>query len=180
MPGSYVPLTTIHHPGDMLLSGWTLELFRESRQQEDNLIFAIDSFTLPRRSSRSFEVIQAPGAPPFTFPGPVSGWNMQIEVTNFYQRDLWQFLVQWYEAALVDVFGNMYNGYVIGYDDEKIIRYKADLYHVYCAEVDFGAYQRNINRHTILSTLVMYDVIHDLEFEKFTFRESEPTKGIIL
>ena len=170
-------METIHHPGYALVHAWELEIIipaANGRELEESILLSLNSFPLPRRETRSFDVIWGPGHPIMTFPGPVAPFNFEIELTYFYNEDLYKFLVEWHENSIVNILDNLYSGHVIGYDDDRVIRYKADCLDMWCMSVGLGQMERSTRRQTIQATLFVRDIIHDFTFADQAFNEKSP------
>jgi hypothetical protein len=161
----------IHHPGYLLSYNWELEITHEGRENTDRIILAVNNFNLPERTSRTFDIIWGPGYPAMTYPGPVGQFEFALDVTNFYEKGIVEYLVCWHERTLIDFLPNLRDGYVIGYDDDKIIRYKADVYKIWPTAVRMGEMNRDTSRQRISATLAVWDIIHDFNFDKFEFEE---------
>lgn len=168
------PPHIIHHPGYALVNAWELEIVIPKRDIQESVLLALNSFPLPRRSTRSFDVIWGPGHPIMTFPGPVAPFNFELELTYFYDDALYYFLVEWHEAALVNILPNLYNGHVLGYDDDRVLRYKADCFDMWCMEVGLGQMERSTRRQTIQAVIFVRDIVHDFAPEKFAVSEQSP------
>jgi len=168
------PLSTsesIHHPGYLLVHNWELEIVHEIRDNTEKVIFSINTFNLPERSSRTFDIIWGPGFPSMTYSGPVAPFEFNIDVTNFYTKDIVEYLICWHEQALIDFLPNLRNGYVIGYDDDKVIRYKANVLRIWPYRVSLGEMSRDTQRQRISASLAVWDIRHDFAFDKFEFEE---------
>lgn len=159
----------IHHPGFLLVSHWELEISFKGRENTEKIIFAINTFNLPERSSRTFDIIWGPGYPSMTYPGPVAPFEFSIDVTNFYTRNVVEHLISWHERTMVDFLPNLHDGFVIGYDDDKVIRYKADVFRMWPHRVSLGEMSRDTQRQRISASLACFDIIHDFNFDKFEF-----------
>lgn len=162
----------INAPGHLLLSSFEIEIQRFFREDEDTILLAFDEFALPAIDTRSFQLVWGPGMPVQEFPGPVSPMSIEIGLTTFYQRHVWEFFVKWREDALRDIIHNRHNGNIIGYDEDRNIQYKANLTGVWCKRVDLARAQRNLQKHSIAVTLSIYDYVHDFDFAKFNQKEN--------
>jgi hypothetical protein len=158
---SATPETIHHHPGYALVHAWELEIVVPRRDIQESILLALNSFPLPRRTTRSFDVIWGPGHPLMSFPGPVGPFNFDLDLTYFYDEDLYRFLVEWHEASMIDFLGNLYSGHVLGYDDDRVLRYKADCLDMWCMEVGLGQMERSTRRQTIQAILFVRDIVHD-------------------
>ncbi len=179
MPTFTGPLTSespLHHPGYFLVHSWELEITRpivgKTRENTEKILLAINGFNLPERNSRTFQLIYGPGYPAMTYPGPIDTFQFQLDLTNFYTHDIVKFLIQWHERTMVDFLGNIHNGSVIGYDEDRVIRYKADVISMWCTRVSLGDMSRDVTRQRISATIACFDIIHDFNFDKFEFEES--------
>lgn len=161
----------IHHPGYLLVHNWELEIARQGRDNTDKVIFAINNFNLPERSSRTFDIIWGPGAPSMTVPGPVAPFEFTIDVTNFYTHDIVEYLIIWHETALINFLPSLHNGNVIGYDDDRVIRYKANVLRMWPTRVSLGEMSRDTQRQRVSANLAVWDIRHDFDFAKFEFEE---------
>lgn len=162
----------IHHPGYLLAHNWELEITYQYREETERVIFMINSFNLPERASRTFDIIWGPGYPSMTYPGPVAPFEFSIDVTNFYTRDVVEYLINWHECTLIEFLPNLRDGYVIGYDDERVIRYKANVMRMWPSRVALGEMSRDTQRQRISASIVCFDIRHDFAFDKFEFEES--------
>lgn len=161
----------LHHPGYLLVHNWELEVTHETRDNTERVIFVTNSFNLPERSSKTFEVIWGPGYPSMTYSGPVAPFEFNIEITNFYTKDLVEYLITWHESSLIDFLPNLRNGYVIGYDDDRVIRYKANILRMWPYRVSLGEMSRDVQRQRVSVSLALFDIRHDFSFDKFEFEE---------
>lgn len=162
----------IRTPGHLYLASFEIEIQRMFREQTEGIILSFDEFTPPIIDTRSFQVIWGPGMPAQEFAGPVAPMGIEMSLTTFYQKDIWEYFVQWREDALQDTIANRHNGSVVGYDENGDIQYKATLIGVWCKRVDFGRAARNVNRHSIAVSLAVYDYIHDFDYANFRQQEN--------
>lgn len=166
-----------HHPGYFLVHSWELEITRPIndhvlRDNTERIILALNGFTLPERASRTFQLIWGPGFPAMTYPGPVDIFSFQVDITNFYTRNIVEFLILWHENTLIDFLPNLHDGHVIGYDEDRVIRYKANCLRMWPTRVSLGDMSRDITRQRVSATLAVWDIRHDFDFDKFEFEES--------
>ncbi len=165
----------IHHPGYFLVHNWELEITRPYndtvRGNTEKMILAVNSFNLPERASRTFQLIWGPGAPAMTYPGPVDTFDFQLDITNFYTHNIVEFLITWHENALIHFLPNLHDGHVIGYDEDRVIRYKANCLRMWPTRVGLGDKSRDVTRQRVSCTLAVWDIRHDFEFDKFEFEE---------
>lgn len=164
----------IHHPGYSLVSSWELEIMIPQREIQESVLLSLNNFTLPRRESRSFDVITGPGHPIMTFPGPVAPFSFDLELTYYYDEALYQFLVEWHESSLVNFISSLRDGHVLGYDDERVLKYKADCLDMWCTSVGLGSMSRGTDRQVISANIFVRDIIHDFEREQNIFDEHSP------
>jgi hypothetical protein len=170
---SQVPLEqAIHHPGYLLVHNWELEISRDEREVgTERVILAINNFNLPERVSRTFEIIWGPGFPSMTYPGPVGQFEFSVDITNFYEKDIVKFLICWHESSLINILPNLHDGYVIGYDDDRVIRYKANVLRMWPHRISLGEMSRDTGRQRISASIAVWDIRHDFAFDKFEFEE---------
>ena len=178
IPVNTTPLTTdtpIQHPGYFLVHNWELEITRpignRVRNNTEKIILAVNGFNLPERSSRTFQLIWGPGYPAMTYPGPIDVFEFQLDITNFYTKDIVKFLIEWQEATMVDLLPNLHDGSVIGYDEDRVIRYKADCFRMWPHRVSLGDMSRDVTRQRVSAALVVWDIRHDFDFAKFEFED---------
>lgn len=161
----------LHHPGYLLVHNWELEITQETRDNTEKIIFTVNSFNLPERSSRTFDIIWGPGYPSMTYSGPVAAFEFNIDVTNFYTKNIVEYLISWHERSLINFLPNLHDGYVIGYDDERVIRYKANVLKMWPYRVSLGEMSRDTQRQRISASLACWDIRHDFTFSRFEFEE---------
>jgi hypothetical protein len=168
--------TPIHHPGYFLVHSWELEITRPTgtnvRDNTDKIILAINSFNLPERVSRTFQIIWGPGAPAMTYPGPVDTFDFSLDITNFYTKDIVDFLILWHENSIIDILPNLCDGNVIGYDEDRVIRSKWNCLRMWPTRVGLGDMNRDITRQRVSATLACWDIRYDFDFRKFDFEDS--------
>lgn len=163
------PNAPIHHPGYLLEYNWELEIVRADATEK--IILSVNSFNLPERTSRTFEMIWGPGYPAMTYPGPVGVFEFSLDVTNFYEKGIVEFLICWHEQALIDILPNLHDGTVVGYDDDRVMRYKADVQKMWPTSVRMGEMSRATGRQRITAQLAVWDITHDFNFDRFEFEE---------
>ena len=158
-------MTSMLHPGWLMSSSFDLEIGTAKKKDLDGVIFSIDSFNLPDLSTQTFTIVPGPGEPDVVFPGRPQFEALSLEVTNFYSHDILDFLVKWYEGAKTDISNHRYDGFIIGKDDEGIIRYRANVYGMWPMRIGFGQKTRSRERHTVSVSLSVYkiDVVSDPE-----------------
>ena len=178
-PLSPSPLPTsspIHHPGYFLVHSWELEITRPVnnalRDNTERIILAVNSFNLPERVSRTFQIIWGPGFPAMTYPGPVDTFEFQLDITNFYTKNIVEFLLMWHENTLIDFLPNLHDGNVIGYDEDRVIRAKFNCLRMWCTRIGLGDMSRDTTRQRVSATLACWDIRYDFDFSKFEFEES--------
>lgn len=160
----------IHHPGYHRSYHYELEIVIEEREKQESIFLILDSFNLPERQSRTFDIVWGPGAPPITYPGPSEPFQLNLDITNFYEERIVQFLWCWYEDCLIDILGNLRQGHVIGYDDERVVQYKADISYIWPIRIALGEKNRDTQRQRVQAILALYDILHD---EQFSLQRSE-------
>ena len=147
------------HPGWLMSNAFDLEIDTTHRSDIDNIIFSVDSFNLPELTTQTFSIPVGPGLPDMTYPGRPTFETINLEVTNFYSINIIDFLIKWYTAAKDDIINNLYNGFIIGKDEDGVIRYKADVYGMWPMRVGFGQKTRSRERNTLSASLFVYDMI---------------------
>ncbi len=165
-----------HHPGYFLVHNWELEITRPTndrvlRDNTERIILAVNGFNLPERASRTFQIIWGPGFPAMTYPGPVDVFSFNLDITNFYTHNIVEFLILWHENTLVDFLPNLHDGHVIGYDEDRVIRYKANVHRMWPTRVSLGDMSREVTRQRVSVTLACFDITHDFDFDRFEFEE---------
>ena len=144
------------HPGWLMSSAFDLEIDTSSRQDLEGIIFSIDSFNLPELTTQTFEIVPGPGEPSLMFPGRPQFEALNLEVTNFYSHDVLDFLVKWYEGAKIDIVNNRHDGYIIGKDEEDVIRFRADVFGMWPMRISFGQKTRTRERQTVSVALSVF------------------------
>jgi hypothetical protein len=148
-------------PGYSLAKDFVIEIETDGRDDIEKVILVTDSFPLPELSSNVFQVVWGPGHPPIPYAGNPTLMNeIPLEMSHFYEEELIQFLVGWYEDCLDDCVANMRSGFVIGYNDEKEVVYKARLLDVWLSRLSLGTKSRDINRQRISAALSVRDIEH--------------------
>lgn len=160
-----------HHPGYFLVHNWELEITMGGRDNTEKVIFSINNFNLPERASRTFDIIWGPGFPSMTYPGPVAPFEFSVDITNFYTHDIVELLICWHERTLIDFLPNIHDGYVIGYDDDRVIRYKANVLKMWPHRISLGEMSRDTQRQRISASIAVWDIRHDFTFDRFEFEE---------
>lgn len=164
-----------HHPGYFLVHSWELEITRpfkdRVRGNTEKIILAVNGFNLPERASRTFQIIWGPGFPAMTYPGPVDVFTFQLDITNFYTKDIVDFLILWHEDTLIDFLPNLHDGHVIGYDEDRVIRSKWNVLRMWPTRISMGDMSRDVTRQRISATLACWDIRYDFDFDKFEFEE---------
>ena len=167
----------VDHPGYFLVHSWELEITRPTgnkilRDNTEKIILAVNSFNLPERVSRTFQIIWGPGFPAMTYPGPVDTFDFQLDITNFYTKEIVEFLLLWHENTLIDFLPNLHDGNVIGYDEDRVIRAKWNVLRMWPTRVGLGDMSRDVTRQRVSCTLACFDIRYDFDFKKFEFEES--------
>jgi hypothetical protein len=159
------------HPGYSLSREFVLEVFYGDGDNTETVKLAINSFNLPERSTRSFDVIWGPGFPTMTYPGPIAPFEFTVDVTNFYERGIVDFLIRWHEACVQHAVENFRDGYVIGRDDEGVIQYKANCSCMWPMRIGLGEMSRDTNRQHVNVTIFVFDIVHDFDLDRFITEE---------
>lgn len=151
-------------PGYNLSKHFEIEIDVSDADNMEKIIFATDSFPLPELGSNTFQVVWGPGHPAASYAGsPTVSPEITVEMTNFYEEELVGFLVGWYEDCIEDCVANMRNGFIIGYDDDKNVVYKAKLLDVWLSRFISGPKAKDVSRQRLSVTLTIRDVEHIFE-----------------
>ena len=164
----------IQHPGYIRTGLFTLEIFKGTREEEEAIFVSFDSFSLPQRSTRSFQIAYGPGFPLIEVPGPIAPWTLEVSLTLFFERNIWQRMILWWENTIIDYLGNLRDGAILGFDIDGNLQYKANLFRMYPLAINMGQAARSPQRQTMQVTLFVWDLIHDEDFALFNFSEDAP------
>lgn len=160
-----------HHPGYLLAHTFELEITLDDREDTEKIIFIINNFNLPDISSRTFDVYWGPGAPAMRYPGPLEFSELTLDITNFYEKRTVSFLLDWFENSIIHIIPNLRLGVIMGYDDERVPRFKLDAFQIWPNRITLGEMSRDTTRQRVGATLFVRDFIFDCDFDLFKFEE---------
>ena len=166
----------LSHPGYLRSSAFTIEILAQDRKDEETIQFSFDTFSIPERTTSTFDVIQGPGYPAMRFPGIAVPQSIEIDFTVFFERSLWRKINNWYEAARIWILPNLRDGTIIGTDQENRPQFKMDLFRLYPTGIRFTPAIRQPQRSTMAVTFFVWDYMFDDDvFEEYaSFDEHAP------
>lgn len=160
-----------HHPGYLLAHTFELEIALDEREDTEKIIFVINNFNLPEIASRTFDVYWGPGYPAMRYPGPLEFSELNLDITNFYEKRIISFLLDWFEHSIIHIIPNLRVGTIIGYDDDRVPRFKLDCYQIWPTRLSLGEMSRDTNRQRVSCTLFVRDFIFDCDYNLYEFDE---------
>lgn len=153
----------VDFPGYSLSSQFRLEIPLGGRDGTEKIIMALDSFPLPELSAPGFEVIWGPRTPAIKYPGRAVYNDISIEITNFYEKEVVEFFVDWHTNCLEDYTAHVKDCTLLGFDDSGDEVFNARLKGVWPNMIMEGTVDRSVNRQRLTITFSIREIEHVFE-----------------